>query len=111
MRTQRHSAVQTKEQYELVHRAISQLFEKQLQLLESPTNSEIHGGMVRTTPTLLPHTQHYSSSEPHNAMVSISLHNISLFYITTHSYITALPHITLHYSTTTYNIALMHYHI
>uniref|UniRef100_A0A8K9XGH2 protein-tyrosine-phosphatase n=1 Tax=Oncorhynchus mykiss TaxID=8022 RepID=A0A8K9XGH2_ONCMY len=52
MRTQRHSAVQTKEQYELVHRAISQLFEKQLQLLESPTNSEIHGGMVRTTLTL-----------------------------------------------------------
>ncbi|KAK6292420.1 hypothetical protein J4Q44_G00370040 [Coregonus suidteri] len=45
MRTQRHSAVQTKEQYELVHRAISQLFEKQLQLLEGPTNSEIHGGM------------------------------------------------------------------
>uniref|UniRef100_A0A8C7LNL3 protein-tyrosine-phosphatase n=1 Tax=Oncorhynchus kisutch TaxID=8019 RepID=A0A8C7LNL3_ONCKI len=45
MRTQRHSAVQTKEQYELVHRAISQLFEKQLQILESPTNSEIHGGM------------------------------------------------------------------
>uniref|UniRef100_A0A8C7NBC8 protein-tyrosine-phosphatase n=1 Tax=Oncorhynchus kisutch TaxID=8019 RepID=A0A8C7NBC8_ONCKI len=42
MRTQRHSAVQTKEQYELVHRAISQLFEKQLQILESPTNSEIH---------------------------------------------------------------------
>ncbi|XP_029603107.1 tyrosine-protein phosphatase non-receptor type 12 isoform X3 [Salmo trutta] len=41
----RHSAVQTKEQYELVHRAISQLFEKQLQLLESPTNSEIHVGM------------------------------------------------------------------
>uniref|UniRef100_A0A8C7LBL2 protein-tyrosine-phosphatase n=1 Tax=Oncorhynchus kisutch TaxID=8019 RepID=A0A8C7LBL2_ONCKI len=46
MRTQRHSAVQTKEQYELVHRAISQLFEKQLQILESPTNSEIHGGML-----------------------------------------------------------------
>uniref|UniRef100_A0A3Q2Z3L7 protein-tyrosine-phosphatase n=1 Tax=Hippocampus comes TaxID=109280 RepID=A0A3Q2Z3L7_HIPCM len=38
MRTQRHSAVQTKEQYELVHRAIAQLFQKQLQLLESPTN-------------------------------------------------------------------------
>ncbi|KAM7121020.1 tyrosine-protein phosphatase non-receptor type 12 isoform 4-T4 [Molossus nigricans] len=37
MRTQRHSAVQTKEQYELVHRAIAQLFEKQLQLYE------IHG--------------------------------------------------------------------
>uniref|UniRef100_A0A8C9W941 protein-tyrosine-phosphatase n=2 Tax=Scleropages formosus TaxID=113540 RepID=A0A8C9W941_SCLFO len=30
MRTQRHSAVQTKEQYELVHRAIAQLFEQQL---------------------------------------------------------------------------------
>uniref|UniRef100_H2UZA4 protein-tyrosine-phosphatase n=1 Tax=Takifugu rubripes TaxID=31033 RepID=H2UZA4_TAKRU len=40
MRTQRHSAVQTKEQYELVHKAIAQLFEKQLQLLESPTNNE-----------------------------------------------------------------------
>ncbi|XP_058153956.1 tyrosine-protein phosphatase non-receptor type 12 isoform X1 [Dasypus novemcinctus] len=37
MRTQRHSAVQTKEQYELVHRAIAQLFEKQLELYE------IHG--------------------------------------------------------------------
>ncbi|XP_040827145.1 tyrosine-protein phosphatase non-receptor type 12 isoform X4 [Ochotona curzoniae] len=36
MRTQRHSAVQTKEQYELVHRAIAQLFEKQLQLYEIP---------------------------------------------------------------------------
>ncbi|XP_069085776.1 tyrosine-protein phosphatase non-receptor type 12 isoform X2 [Pleurodeles waltl] len=35
MRTQRHSAVQTKEQYELVHRAIAQLFEKQLQIYES----------------------------------------------------------------------------
>uniref|UniRef100_A0A3B4XKN8 protein-tyrosine-phosphatase n=1 Tax=Seriola lalandi dorsalis TaxID=1841481 RepID=A0A3B4XKN8_SERLL len=42
MRTQRHSAVQTKEQYELVHRAIAQLFQKQLQLLESPTNTQIH---------------------------------------------------------------------
>ncbi|KAG2460073.1 PTN12 phosphatase, partial [Polypterus senegalus] len=40
MRTQRHSAVQTKEQYELVHRAIAQLFEKQLQLYEN-TNCEI----------------------------------------------------------------------
>ncbi|XP_028970364.2 tyrosine-protein phosphatase non-receptor type 12 isoform X2 [Esox lucius] len=49
MRTQRHSAVQTKEQYELVHRAIAQLFEKQLQLLDSPTNSEIQDGVVRTT--------------------------------------------------------------
>uniref|UniRef100_A0A7N8XI74 protein-tyrosine-phosphatase n=1 Tax=Mastacembelus armatus TaxID=205130 RepID=A0A7N8XI74_9TELE len=46
MRTQRHSAVQTKEQYELVHRAIAQLFQKQLQLLESPTNTQLHDGMV-----------------------------------------------------------------
>ncbi|XP_076152303.1 tyrosine-protein phosphatase non-receptor type 12 isoform X2 [Alosa pseudoharengus] len=38
MRTQRHSAVQTKEQYELVHRVIAQLFEKQLQVLESPSD-------------------------------------------------------------------------
>ncbi|XP_063073584.1 tyrosine-protein phosphatase non-receptor type 12 [Engraulis encrasicolus] len=37
MRTQRHSAVQTKEQYELVHRAIAQLFQKQLRILESPS--------------------------------------------------------------------------
>lgn len=42
MRTQRHSAVQTKEQYELVHRAIAQLFEKQLQLYE------IHGAQKIT---------------------------------------------------------------
>ncbi|CAG12148.1 unnamed protein product, partial [Tetraodon nigroviridis] len=47
MRTQRHSAVQTKEQYELVHKAIAQLFKKQLQLLESPTDAQIHDGMVR----------------------------------------------------------------
>uniref|UniRef100_A0A8C1PWJ6 protein-tyrosine-phosphatase n=1 Tax=Cyprinus carpio TaxID=7962 RepID=A0A8C1PWJ6_CYPCA len=45
MRTQRHSAVQTKEQYELVHRVIAQLFEKQLRLLERPTNSELTDGM------------------------------------------------------------------
>lgn len=44
MRTQRHSAVQTKEQYELVHRAIAQIFQKQLKLLESPTNSELTDG-------------------------------------------------------------------
>ncbi|XP_044041364.1 tyrosine-protein phosphatase non-receptor type 12 isoform X2 [Siniperca chuatsi] len=50
MRTQRHSAVQTKEQYELVHRAIAQLFEKQLQQLESPTNTQIHDGMVESSP-------------------------------------------------------------
>lgn len=34
------------EQYELVHKAIAQLFEKQLELLESPTNAQIHDGMV-----------------------------------------------------------------
>ncbi|XP_014848075.1 PREDICTED: tyrosine-protein phosphatase non-receptor type 12 isoform X2 [Poecilia mexicana] len=50
MRTQRHSAVQTKEQYELVHRAIAQLFEKQLQLLESPTSTQIHDGMNESSP-------------------------------------------------------------
>ncbi|XP_070848456.1 tyrosine-protein phosphatase non-receptor type 12 isoform X3 [Chaetodon trifascialis] len=50
MRTQRHSAVQTKEQYELVHKAIAQLFEKQLQLLESPTNTQIHDGMDESSP-------------------------------------------------------------
>nr|XP_057933645.1 tyrosine-protein phosphatase non-receptor type 12 isoform X2 [Doryrhamphus excisus] len=50
MRTQRHSAVQTKEQYELVHRAIAQLFTKQLQLLESPTNVQIHDVMDESSP-------------------------------------------------------------
>ncbi|XP_043086707.1 tyrosine-protein phosphatase non-receptor type 12 isoform X2 [Puntigrus tetrazona] len=50
MRTQRHSAVQTKEQYELVHRAIAQLFEKQLMILESPTNSELTDGMEEGSP-------------------------------------------------------------
>ncbi|XP_029681465.1 tyrosine-protein phosphatase non-receptor type 12 isoform X2 [Takifugu rubripes] len=50
MRTQRHSAVQTKEQYELVHKAIAQLFEKQLQLLESPTNAQIHDSMNESSP-------------------------------------------------------------
>ncbi|XP_048355963.1 tyrosine-protein phosphatase non-receptor type 12 isoform X1 [Sphaerodactylus townsendi] len=45
MRTQRHSAVQTKEQYELVHRAIAQLFEKQLQKYENCANWEIADGL------------------------------------------------------------------
>uniref|UniRef100_A0AAQ4Q5B4 protein-tyrosine-phosphatase n=1 Tax=Gasterosteus aculeatus aculeatus TaxID=481459 RepID=A0AAQ4Q5B4_GASAC len=45
MRTQRHSAVQTKEQYELVHKAIAQIFQKKLQLLESPT-AKIQEGMM-----------------------------------------------------------------
>ncbi|XP_041113418.1 tyrosine-protein phosphatase non-receptor type 12-like isoform X2 [Polyodon spathula] len=43
MRTQRHSAVQTKEQYELVHRAIAQLFEKQIQLYEGPAKKITDG--------------------------------------------------------------------
>uniref|UniRef100_H0XVP9 Tyrosine-protein phosphatase non-receptor type 12 n=1 Tax=Otolemur garnettii TaxID=30611 RepID=H0XVP9_OTOGA len=45
MRTQRHSAVQTKEQYELVHRAIAQLFEKQLQLYEIHGDQKIADGV------------------------------------------------------------------
>ncbi|XP_031169437.1 tyrosine-protein phosphatase non-receptor type 12 isoform X1 [Sander lucioperca] len=55
MRTQRHSAVQTKEQYELVHRAIAQLFDKQLQLLESSTNTQIHDGMDESSPVKAVH--------------------------------------------------------
>uniref|UniRef100_A0A3Q3VVE7 protein-tyrosine-phosphatase n=1 Tax=Mola mola TaxID=94237 RepID=A0A3Q3VVE7_MOLML len=50
MRTQRHSAVQTKEQYELVHKAIAQLFEKQLQMLQSPTSTQIQDGMDESSP-------------------------------------------------------------
>ncbi|KFW06553.1 Tyrosine-protein phosphatase non-receptor type 12, partial [Eurypyga helias] len=46
MRTQRHSAVQTKEQYELVHRAIAQLFEKQLQKYESCADWKIADGVA-----------------------------------------------------------------
>ncbi|XP_055009509.1 tyrosine-protein phosphatase non-receptor type 12 isoform X2 [Boleophthalmus pectinirostris] len=49
MRTQRHSAVQTKEQYELVHKAIAQLFQKQLLLLES-SSSQIHDGTDESSP-------------------------------------------------------------
>ncbi|XP_056444703.1 tyrosine-protein phosphatase non-receptor type 12-like isoform X1 [Gadus chalcogrammus] len=55
MRTQRHSAVQTKEQYELVHRAIAQLFQKQLLFLESPTSTPIHDGMVESSPDKICH--------------------------------------------------------
>ncbi|XP_069556094.1 tyrosine-protein phosphatase non-receptor type 12 isoform X2 [Brachyistius frenatus] len=55
MRMQRHSAVQTKEQYELVHRAIAQLFEKQLQQLESPTNTQLHDGMDESSPDKASH--------------------------------------------------------
>ncbi|XP_055087888.1 tyrosine-protein phosphatase non-receptor type 12 isoform X3 [Periophthalmus magnuspinnatus] len=49
MRTQRHSAVQTKEQYELVNKAIAQLFQKQLLLLES-SSTQIHDGMDESSP-------------------------------------------------------------
>ncbi|XP_034529341.1 tyrosine-protein phosphatase non-receptor type 12 isoform X2 [Notolabrus celidotus] len=55
MRTQRHSAVQTKEQYELVHRAIAQLFQKQLLRLESPTNTQINDGMDESSPDKASH--------------------------------------------------------
>ncbi|XP_056429455.1 tyrosine-protein phosphatase non-receptor type 12 [Hyla sarda] len=41
MRTQRHSAVQTKEQYELVHRAIAQLFLKQLEVYENESRETV----------------------------------------------------------------------
>lgn len=53
MRTQRHSAVQTKEQYELVHRAIAQLFEKQLQLYEIHGAQKIADGNEITTGTMV----------------------------------------------------------
>uniref|UniRef100_A0A3B3S655 protein-tyrosine-phosphatase n=1 Tax=Paramormyrops kingsleyae TaxID=1676925 RepID=A0A3B3S655_9TELE len=46
MRTQRHSAVQTKEQYELVHRAIAQLFQQQLLQLEGPSLCHISERLV-----------------------------------------------------------------
>ncbi|CAL1569588.1 unnamed protein product [Knipowitschia caucasica] len=49
MRTQRHSAVQTKEQFELVHKAIAQLFEKQLLILEG-SSAQIHDGMEESSP-------------------------------------------------------------
>nr|KAF6338416.1 protein tyrosine phosphatase non-receptor type 12 [Pipistrellus kuhlii] len=53
MRTQRHSAVQTKEQYELVHRAIAQLFEKQLQQYEIHGVQKIADGNVINTENLV----------------------------------------------------------
>ncbi|XP_017653044.2 tyrosine-protein phosphatase non-receptor type 12 isoform X2 [Nannospalax galili] len=53
MRTQRHSAVQTKEQYELVHRAIAQLFEKQLQLYEIHGTQKIADGNEITTENMV----------------------------------------------------------
>ncbi|KAJ3612495.1 hypothetical protein NHX12_020770 [Muraenolepis orangiensis] len=55
MRTQRHSAVQTKEQYELVHRAIAQLFQKRLLFLESPTSTPLHNSMVESSPVKICH--------------------------------------------------------
>ncbi|XP_043318881.1 tyrosine-protein phosphatase non-receptor type 12 isoform X1 [Cervus canadensis] len=60
MRTQRHSAVQTKEQYELVHRAIAQLFEKQLQLYE------IHGTQKMTDGVNEVNTENMISSIDHD---------------------------------------------
>lgn len=48
-----HSLFLSQEQYELVHRAIAQLFEKQLLLLESPTNSELTDGMVSSNSSIL----------------------------------------------------------
>ncbi|XP_048864291.1 tyrosine-protein phosphatase non-receptor type 12-like isoform X4 [Brienomyrus brachyistius] len=50
MRTQRHSAVQTKEQYELVHRAIAQLFEQRLHFLKTPIDADVPDGMDEGSP-------------------------------------------------------------
>ncbi|KAL4640748.1 tyrosine-protein phosphatase non-receptor type 12-like [Arapaima gigas] len=65
MRTQRHSAVQTKEQYELVHRAIAQLFEQQLQLLPSPSDVEVPDGMDEGSPEkTVPNSDEEQSDTP-----------------------------------------------
>uniref|UniRef100_A0A6Q2Y5F4 protein-tyrosine-phosphatase n=1 Tax=Esox lucius TaxID=8010 RepID=A0A6Q2Y5F4_ESOLU len=123
MRTQRHSAVQTKEQYELVHRAIAQLFEKQLQLLDSPTNSEIQDGnhlsLSHTTQhyhsTLSHTTQHYHSTlshttqHYHSTLSHTTQHYHSTLSHTTQHYHSTLSHTTQHYHTPP-NIITQHYH-
>ncbi|CAH2275717.1 tyrosine- phosphatase non-receptor type 12 isoform X2 [Pelobates cultripes] len=63
MRTQRHSAVQTKEQYELVHRAIAQLFVKQIQLYENEAKS-IVDGMDNTTGKALSPSENEKTDSP-----------------------------------------------
>ncbi|DAA30666.1 tyrosine-protein phosphatase non-receptor type 12 [Bos taurus] len=65
MRTQRHSAVQTKEQYELVHRAIAQLFEKQLQLYEIHGTQKITDGVNEVnTENMISSTDHDKQDSP-----------------------------------------------
>lgn len=64
MRTQRHSAVQTKEQYELVHRAIAQLFEKQLQLYEIHGAQQIADGNEITTGAMVSSTDSEKQDSP-----------------------------------------------
>lgn len=63
MRTQRHSAVQTKEQYELVHRAIAQLFEKQLQVYENEAKG-IVDGLVHTTDNAVSPSENEKTDSP-----------------------------------------------
>uniref|UniRef100_A0A8C5QCB4 Tyrosine-protein phosphatase non-receptor type 12 n=1 Tax=Leptobrachium leishanense TaxID=445787 RepID=A0A8C5QCB4_9ANUR len=63
MRTQRHSAVQTKEQYELVHRAIAQLFEKQLQVYENEAKG-IVDGLVNTTDNAVSPSENEKTDSP-----------------------------------------------
>uniref|UniRef100_A0A8C5LDT8 Tyrosine-protein phosphatase non-receptor type 12 n=1 Tax=Jaculus jaculus TaxID=51337 RepID=A0A8C5LDT8_JACJA len=64
MRTQRHSAVQTKEQYELVHRAIAQLFEKQLQLYEIHGSQDVADGNEITTENMISSTDSEKQDSP-----------------------------------------------
>uniref|UniRef100_A0A452EJC4 Tyrosine-protein phosphatase non-receptor type 12 n=1 Tax=Capra hircus TaxID=9925 RepID=A0A452EJC4_CAPHI len=64
MRTQRHSAVQTKEQYELVHRAIAQLFEKQLQLYEIHGTQKITDGNEVNTENMISSIDHDKQDSP-----------------------------------------------
>ncbi|XP_069765821.1 tyrosine-protein phosphatase non-receptor type 12-like isoform X2 [Narcine bancroftii] len=65
MRTQRHSAVQTKEQYELVHRAIAQLFEKELQKNQCAERlSDTDGSSGNTTNSSIPHTSDSPPPKP-----------------------------------------------
>ncbi|XP_053337841.1 tyrosine-protein phosphatase non-receptor type 22 isoform X1 [Clarias gariepinus] len=59
MRTQRPSIVQTKEQYELVYRAIKFLFEKHLQIMESNTKYN----EVLAAPPLIPVDSNSEDSE------------------------------------------------
>ncbi|XP_036447236.1 tyrosine-protein phosphatase non-receptor type 22 isoform X2 [Colossoma macropomum] len=60
MRTQRPSVVQTKEQYELVYRAVKFLFEKYLQMMEPNTNQD----KVPSAPSPIPEDSDSDLSDP-----------------------------------------------